>query len=104
MIGHPKHVLREWRVFVGVRMADCRSKILNIVVWDLVSVSAERGQFQTAKHRLKREWIYTNGIENILAPEIRREKIIDLRDQRVTPKFPRMASTFPADGLGKMPT
>ena len=102
MIREPNHVLGKCRVFFRVGMAHCRAKILNIIVRDLMSVSAERGQFQAANHWLKGKWIHTNGIKNELASKIRREEVIDFCDQCVTAKLPRMPRAFAADGFGKV--
>src|SRR6266404_3227624 len=102
MVANSDRVLRKSCVLIGVRMAHRRPESLHIEVRNLMCVSAQWGQLQSADQRLESKRINFERRENELAAKSRRKEIVDLREQRVAPELPGVASPFAADGFGKV--
>src|SRR5438876_5375285 len=90
MIGHADRVLDESRILARIRMRYCRTEILLVNAWYLMSIGAQRRQRQPAHLRHKRERIDLDGLEKIFPAEQAREKIPRPRPIYIAANFPRM--------------
>jgi hypothetical protein len=60
-------------------------------------VRSQRSERKPSLLRGEGERIYFDLIENVLASELRREKVIDPADQRVSAKLPGMTTALQAE-------
>src|SRR5437868_10322789 len=75
VVGHADRVLDESRILARIRMRYCRTEILLVNAWYLMSIGAQRRQRQPAHLRHKRERIDLDGLEKVFAAEQTWEKI-----------------------------
>src|SRR5579863_1870603 len=83
-------------------MGDRIAEVLNVVVRNLVSISAQRRELQPGFHRLKGERVDFDGIKKILSALLAREEIVNPGAQRIAAKLPGMAAAIEADGSRQM--
>ena len=102
MIAYPDCVLYKSRVLVCIRIGNCRTETLEIVVWDLVRISPQGREFQTGFHGREGKGVYLDGIENVFAAAERWKKIVDPGEQRIGTELPRIPSTFHTQGFGQV--
>src|SRR5438105_1908815 len=75
MVGDPDRILDERRILARIWVRHCRTEILLVNAWYLMSIGAQRGQLQPAHLRHKRERIDLDALKKVFTAEQTRKKI-----------------------------
>ena len=76
---------------------------LQVVMRDLMRIGAQRCQFQATDHRLEREWINLDGIENVFATKRRWKVVVNLREERIAAEAGATVVTKNRVDFGRVP-
>src|ERR1700734_2146743 len=102
MIGDANCVLSESCIVVAIGIGGGWSEALKIVFRDVVRVGAKRREWKAGFHGCESEGIHFDGIEDIFAALLAREKVIDPGDEGVAAELEGMAAGIEAEGFGKL--
>src|SRR6185437_10083111 len=95
----PDRILREPRIFNGIRTRFRYAEILDVVARHLVCIGPQGSDLHAIAHRCEGPGIYPHIVEDVLAAEQRWKEIVSAGEQCVSSEFPGVTRRFEAQSI-----